>query len=267
MRKSTLLCIIVILAVFTFPLVCMADTTPKVILDGKALVFDTPPVVDNGHTFVPLRTIFESLGAQIDWNDATKTVTATKDSIKIVLTIGETTASVNSKTINLEAPAKIIAGRTLVPLRFVSEAMGSQVDWDGATQTITITSSSASPLTTPQPNTVPTQTITPAKITPDQAITIFKEKLESIGFKMGVDEQHYGIEVSHDTKRFEDATVDGVLYYAIALDENFPNGSGGFSVFLVNSVDGKIYDTVSMTPPQLGKDISDINVFKAYFGR
>lgn len=101
-----------------------------VFLDGKKIYFDQIPVIENGRTLVPVRAIFEAIGATIDWNGETQTVTATKDDIKISLTVNEKTATKNGEEITLEVPAKIISGRTLVPVRFVADCFGVKVDWD-----------------------------------------------------------------------------------------------------------------------------------------
>lgn len=112
----------------------------KVILDQKKLNFDQPPVIHNGRTLVPLRAIFEAFGADVGWDQVTKTVTAIKDDIKIVLQIGNLEATVNDLPIKLDVPSKIVNGRTLVPVRFISESLGTIVAWDGETKTVTIRS-------------------------------------------------------------------------------------------------------------------------------
>ncbi|WP_025027117.1 stalk domain-containing protein [Caldalkalibacillus mannanilyticus] len=111
-----------------------------VVLDGDYLVFDQPAIIKNNSTMVPLRAIFEELGATIEWNAAEKTVVAVKDDRHISLKIGDSTAMINGEKIQLSTPAQIIGGRTLVPLRFVSEALGAKVSWDGATKTVYIAS-------------------------------------------------------------------------------------------------------------------------------
>ncbi|HAS04570.1 MAG TPA: hypothetical protein DCR71_02240 [Dehalococcoidia bacterium] len=117
----------------------LAQAAPQVVLDGQTLSFDVPPVIENNRTLVPLRAIFEALGASVQWDGATQTVTATKSDTEITLIIGGQ-AFKNGQPVSLDVPAKIIESRTMVPLRFVSEAYGCQVTWDGATETITITS-------------------------------------------------------------------------------------------------------------------------------
>lgn len=101
-----------------------------VFLDGKQVSFEVAPVIENGRTLVPLRAIFEAMGAIVSWDDKTRTVTATKGSDYVVLPLNSTSPNVNGEEYALEVPAKIVKGRTLAPLRFVAEAFGGQVEWD-----------------------------------------------------------------------------------------------------------------------------------------
>lgn len=110
----------------------------KVILNGKPLDTDVPPIIISGRTMLPLRSILEALGATIDWNSSTRTVTATKDGTTVILVIDSNTASVNGKASTLDVPAQILSGRTIVPVRFLSETFGATVKWNGETRTITI---------------------------------------------------------------------------------------------------------------------------------
>lgn len=121
------------------PNVDASTSSPTVMLDGNLLSFDIPPIIENGRTLVPLRAIFEALGAEVIWDATTQTVTAEKGNTKITLNIGGA-AYKNGQFVQLEVPAKIVAGRTLVPLRFVSEALGCDVGWNGLTQVINIES-------------------------------------------------------------------------------------------------------------------------------
>ncbi|NLO89057.1 MAG: copper amine oxidase N-terminal domain-containing protein [Clostridia bacterium] len=109
-------------------------------IDDKASELEVPPMLRDGYTMLPLRFIGEALGATFDYNDQTKTVTFKKGSRTVILKIGSRTAEVDGKEVTLEAPAVSQSGRTLVPLRFVGEALGAKVDWDGSTKTVTIIS-------------------------------------------------------------------------------------------------------------------------------
>jgi len=117
-----------------------ASATIQVTVNDKAVVFDSPPVIEKGRTLVPLRAICESLGATVEWDGRTNTVTAIKDSTTVKLTIGKTIAYKNGVAVKLDVPARIINNRTMVPVRFVGEAMGADVAWDGATQTVAVSS-------------------------------------------------------------------------------------------------------------------------------
>lgn len=122
------------------PFVAAQDSAPVVYLDGKSLTFEVPPMIIDGSTLVPLRKIFEEQGATVDWEPSTRTVTAIKDTIQIIYTVGSNTATRNSETLTLATPGQIIDGSTLVPLRFVSEALGNTVGWEPNTKTIIISS-------------------------------------------------------------------------------------------------------------------------------
>lgn len=112
----------------------------SVILNGTAMSFEVPPIVENGRTLVPMRPIFEAMGAQVEWNAGTKTVIARKNADVVVLPLNSIKPTINGKAYTLEVPAKIINSRTLAPLRFVAEAFGGQVDWNESTRTVKITS-------------------------------------------------------------------------------------------------------------------------------
>lgn len=110
-----------------------------VMYNGEKISFDQIPVIENGRTLVPLRAIFEKIGATVEWNGETQTVTATKDDTSVSLTINNTVAIKNGEEIALDVPAKIIGGRTLVPVRFVSDCFGVAVEWDGTYQRVSLT--------------------------------------------------------------------------------------------------------------------------------
>ncbi|MGG1441545.1 copper amine oxidase N-terminal domain-containing protein [Brevibacillus laterosporus] len=110
-----------------------------IFIDGELQVFKKAPVEINGRTLVPLRAIFEALGARVDWDEATQTVTAMKDGTTIKLTIGSKVAYKNGKKLNLDVPAQLFNGdTTMVPIRFVSEALGAKVTWDGYSNAVII---------------------------------------------------------------------------------------------------------------------------------
>jgi len=127
------------------PCTTMGATTINIQVDGKTLSFDQPPIIENGRTLVPLRGIFEALGAEVTWNDLTKTAFATKGNTLIFLDIGSTVMHKNGTDIPLDVPAKIYNNRTLVPARAISEALGATVEWNDITKTVSISSNANNP--------------------------------------------------------------------------------------------------------------------------
>lgn len=109
-------------------------------INGVNKTADAAPVIVNNRTMVPLRMIFETLGASVEWVQATQTVNAKKGDTSISLQIGSSTAKKDGKSITLDAAPQLIDNKTMVPLRFVSEALGAEVKWDGDTRTVSITS-------------------------------------------------------------------------------------------------------------------------------
>lgn len=123
------------------------DMTPpiQVVLDGTDIVFDQNPVIKNGRTLVPLRKIFESFGLEVLWDGDASSVTASNAEISIKLTVDSELAYINEKETTLDQPPEIINGRTLVPIRFIAEALKATVDWDENLRLITITTPNAPP--------------------------------------------------------------------------------------------------------------------------
>ena len=99
------------------------------ILDGQKLTMEVPPVIVGGRTLVPLRAIMEALGARVEWNQETKTATVLHEGHVVALPEGSRTALVDGAEITLDVPAQTVSGRMLVPVRFLVEATGGEVDW------------------------------------------------------------------------------------------------------------------------------------------
>lgn len=111
-----------------------------VFYNGSKLTFDTVPVIEKGRVLVPMRTIFEALGAEVIWDGNSKSITSNKGETKIVLNVGSNKAMINDGSSTLEVPPKIVNGRTLVPLRFISESFGTEVLWDETKRRVSIAS-------------------------------------------------------------------------------------------------------------------------------
>lgn len=109
-----------------------------VVLDGDPLYGEVRPVIRNGRVLVPYRTVAEALGAAVRWDPARRTVTLAADGVSVELGIGTAAALVNGVEFGLDAPPELVAGRTMVPLRFIGEALGAKVHWDAPAGTVII---------------------------------------------------------------------------------------------------------------------------------
>ncbi|MCL2366857.1 MAG: copper amine oxidase N-terminal domain-containing protein [Oscillospiraceae bacterium] len=224
-----------------------SPTTPtapiSVYLDGTLLTFDVPPMLVDGRVLVPLRTIFEALGAEVDWDEATRTVTATRAGTTVSLTISSTTARVNGQPVTLDVPAMTVDGRTLVPLRFVGESLNAGVNWNPETRTVTITTNATTGTTPPPAGTVPP--------TPPQAgLTINPEAFNILGMTFNEIVARHG-PVVHGPEPFQ-----GSYYYfhENGLGDYFYTFNERFRVD--NEADGQNFRlfTIVMTAQELFLD-------------
>ncbi len=138
--------------IFRIPMYQFDDLT-YVQLNDKILGFDQPPVMEDDRTLVPMRFLFEQMGAEVTWDEANQAATAsvpvtTEQEIRtfglaeeksVTFSVNNTTATVNGATATMDVPARLINDQTFVPLRFLSENLGYTVDWDEATNTAIIT--------------------------------------------------------------------------------------------------------------------------------
>lgn len=136
--KRILSLLLIFCMVFSFQISSSASNPVSVTIDGTPIYFDVQPTIIDGRTMVPLRAIFEALGATVEWDGDTQTVTSVKKDTTIQLTIGDANLYVNGEAKALDVPAQIMDSRTLVPVRAISEAFGCQVDWNAANRIVSI---------------------------------------------------------------------------------------------------------------------------------
>lgn len=115
-----------------------ANNDIKIKINNELQVYDQNPLIIDGSTMVPMRGIFEKLGANVTWNKAEQIIDAERGSLNIRLAIGWDGAYIGQEEVKLDTAPQMINGRTLVPLRFVSEALGADVEWNGAAKTVSI---------------------------------------------------------------------------------------------------------------------------------
>ncbi len=128
----------VAIAVSALPMHIFANDEIKILLNLEPVEFDQPPLIENGRTLVPFRAILEAMGITVNWNAEEKTITCAKDEKIVSLTIGSNKMIVNDSPVLLDVSPKVVNGRTLVPLRAVSESFNANVDWSSETKTVSI---------------------------------------------------------------------------------------------------------------------------------
>ncbi len=99
---------------------------------------DAAPYIKNDRTYVPMRYVAETIGAEVVWDDAARTVTLTRGEDVVVFTIGSPSYTVNGETMTADVAPEISNSRTMLPARYVAEAFGAVVGWDPATSTVLI---------------------------------------------------------------------------------------------------------------------------------
>ncbi|MBT9141615.1 MAG: Tungstate-binding protein TupA [Dehalococcoidia bacterium] len=112
----------------------------SVLLDDQPLSMEVGPQLDGRTVLLPLRAVLGPLGAEMDWHAGTRSVSISRGRTNLGLSIGSKVATINGVRTQLAVAPRIVNGRTLVPLRFVSESLGLQVDWRSRDLTVAITS-------------------------------------------------------------------------------------------------------------------------------
>ena len=119
--------------------VAQAGPAPQIVVNGQTLRTESGAFSQNGRVLVPMRDIFESLGAKVNYNDLSREIAAQRGTTVVRMTLGSRQALVNNVPVTLQSAAQSYGGRTYVPLRFVSEAMGASVNYNSAQQLVAIT--------------------------------------------------------------------------------------------------------------------------------
>ncbi|MDD6735188.1 MAG: copper amine oxidase N-terminal domain-containing protein [Clostridiales bacterium] len=115
-----------------------APDTVRVRLNGEFLSFVVPPVISGDRTLISVRFLFERMGARVDWDDSTRSITITYGGNSVKLELDSDRASVNGEQKLLDVPAQLVNEKTMIPLRFISEELGFTVDYDDAEKIVDI---------------------------------------------------------------------------------------------------------------------------------
>ena len=140
MFKTVLKILIFVMCLNLISATAFADEEIKLYIDGDRIETDVAPEIVNDRTLIPVRCFFEKFDAEVIWVESTKQVVIENDDKSIILKIDDKTAYVNNKAVKLDAPPIIKNDRTLVPVRFISENLGYNVDWKDETRSVYITS-------------------------------------------------------------------------------------------------------------------------------
>ena len=137
-KKIVALFLVVVLAFGLMSSFSFAASPIKIVIDGKVVSSDVAPVAQNGTTLVPVRVVTENLGADVTWNQTKKQATVLTAGYKVIFTIDSKTYTVNGSSKTLVSAAKIINGKTMIPLRAIAESIGAVVDYSSASNSVTI---------------------------------------------------------------------------------------------------------------------------------
>jgi len=125
----------------TSTMITLKIGSPYITINGISKKIDAQgnkPIIKDGRTLLPIRTLIESLGGKTDWEAKERKVTITLNGHSIILWIGKTTALVDGNKVTLDVASQIINDRTYIPLRFVAENLNASVQWDQSAKTVTI---------------------------------------------------------------------------------------------------------------------------------
>jgi len=146
MRNWLLLSLVLVLLVSA-----SAAFAVTVVVNGETLPSSPPAIVRNDRVLLPMRVIFESLGATVKWMATTQTASAVRGDTTISMSINQRTAYIGDRAVTLDVPPQLINGSTYMPVRFPAEAFGADVNWEDASQTVSINLPHPEPQPEPQP--------------------------------------------------------------------------------------------------------------------
>ncbi|MFY9377277.1 MAG: copper amine oxidase N-terminal domain-containing protein [Peptococcia bacterium] len=238
--KRLIVLLIVLFLLVASTTVAMAANTVTVYVDGVRVNFPDQKAYINSdnRTLVPVRFVSEALGADVEWNAAARQVNVKQKGQNITLTIGQRVEKVNTGQVTLDTTASITNDRTMVPLRFVSECLNAQVEWNGSQRTvyITINGSSSSNSTYEEDKAMITSDLIFSSPPPnDNPYNVDLSVLVDYGYNKPIEPQLADLKKLLE-KRFGDKAQEIIDYIAVKKDV--------YTRFLDKQwvIDGKIID-------------------------
>lgn len=237
-------------------------------VNGKVLECEVPPVVFNDYSVVPARDVFESLGATVSWEGATQKVTVDYDGTKIELFINDTISRKNGKSEVMPIAPKLINGKTMIPVRYVAESLGFDVNFDSSTDTISVDA----PKSTTKPSTDTIKPVVPTE-KPTYDITLKSYSYEREGdtlittfvFDKTVEFSHFVLKeperIVVDTKntKFTTATKSTETGYEDVTGIRLGQQTGGvrFVFDLAEALDYRVAATGKKLIVRIGGDLTE----------
>lgn len=220
MKKNKIISLIVTICMLlaSIPVVAANDNI-TVYLDSVRLSFDVPPQIIDGRTMVPMRKIFESLGAVVTWDEATQTVTGKKGDIIVNVSINSKTLFKNSVPKVLDVAPVIIDGRTLVPARAIAESFDCTVDWIAESRTVKISTNGGF---TSEKTTLSASEIAERVAPSVFYIEVYDERSKALGSGSGFFISSDGVAVTNyhvieDTRSAQITTVNGDKFNVVSV--------------------------------------------------
>ena len=138
MKKYLVLFIMLLMCVLCISVHAETDSDINVMYLGKNIEFDTAAYASNGRIMVPVRAIFEAVGASVEWDDNTKTATAVKDDTVVTMTLDSNIVNVNGTSYTMDAVIEVHSGRIHAPARYVAESFGKKISYHQDSRTAVI---------------------------------------------------------------------------------------------------------------------------------
>lgn len=145
MKSIKKIFMITMVLILCFTITAFGQDQVKIYVNNEIVSFDVEPFIENGRTLIPLRGVFEKLGARVDWNKSLQEVVIKDDNNEIEMLLGKNKVMVNGVIKDIDVPTRMINSRTFAPLRFIVENLGHEVRWDENTKSVYISKNNVAP--------------------------------------------------------------------------------------------------------------------------